>query len=134
MAVRVTRVGLICLGVLASLPSALLLGCQGSGTTRHDIAAARLETMLSDGQPLLLIDVRTSEEFGAGHLPGAVNHPVETIVLWWTELDPDQRVVCYCQAGSRSQRAADYLVGKGFSNVSNLLDGVDGWPGTVETD
>jgi rhodanese-related sulfurtransferase len=134
MSVRVLVVGLVCLCVLASLSSGLLVGCQGSGPTRNDIAAAQLETMLSDGQPLLLIDVRTSDEFSPGHIPGAVNQPVETIVQWYGALDPSQRTVCYCKAGSRSRRAADYLVSKGFSNVSNLLGGFDGWPGAVETD
>lgn len=114
------------------LPLLTFAGCPSSEGALRDIDAATLETMRADGQPLLLLDVRTSEEFAAGRIPGAENRPVETIVDWWSDLDPAQRTVCYCKGGTRSRRAGEFLVSKGFTDVSNLLGGFDAWPGDTE--
>jgi len=87
---------------------------------------------MDDGQPLLLVDVRTPTEFAGGHIPGAVNHPVADVAQWSQTLGTQQRVCCVCQAGGRSQTAADYLVDHGFRYVYNLLGGMDQWTGPTE--
>ncbi len=68
-----------------------------------------------------LVDVRTREEFAAGHLPGAVNIPVQELDRRMAELEPKgEPVVLYCRSGNRSGRAARMLKGAGYSAVHDL--------------
>jgi phage shock protein E len=123
------------------LGAAVLAGCGGSGVcatcnppsnARQDITAAQLQAMMGDGQPLLILDVRTAQEYAAGHIPGAVNAPLDQLDVWAGTLDGSLRTVCVCASGGRSQQAADQLVGRGFTDVYNLLGGTYGWPGPLE--
>lgn len=67
-----------------------------------------------------LVDVRTPEEFASGHLPGAINLPVQDLPERAAEIGPvTQRVVVYCRSGSRSARAARLLKEAGFTAVLN---------------
>ncbi len=70
----------------------------------------------------LLLDVRTAEEFEAGHISGAVNAPVQDLALLIPNLPAkkDQDVVVYCQSGSRSANAASMLRSAGFTKVHDL--------------
>ena len=68
-----------------------------------------------------LLDVRSPEEYAGGHLPGAVNIPVQELDRRMDEVGPrDGEVVLYCRSGSRSGRAAEMLRKQGFSKVHNL--------------
>ncbi len=118
---------------------AAVAGCGGSGcpscpsAERQDISAAELQTMMNDGQPLVLVDVRTLSEFEAGHIPGSVNLPLSDIETWAETLNQQTRTCCICGSGNRSRTAADALIAKGFPRVYNLLGGMNGWPGDIET-
>jgi phage shock protein E len=69
----------------------------------------------------LLLDVRSEQEFAAGHLPGAVNVPVSQLAAQLGTLSDRRRpVVVYCASGVRSTRAASVLREAGFSRVLNL--------------
>jgi len=68
-----------------------------------------------------LVDVRTPEEFAGGHLPGAVNIPVQQLSQRMSELDPkDKPIVVYCRSGHRSGQAAALLKGAGHAEVHDL--------------
>ena len=68
-----------------------------------------------------LVDVRTPSEFAAGHIPGAINIPLQQLDSRLTELQPkDTAVVLYCRSGSRSGNAARMLKNAGFAAVHNL--------------
>jgi phage shock protein E len=68
-----------------------------------------------------LVDVRTRGEFAAGHLPGAVNIPVQELDARLNELQPkDGVVVVYCRSGHRSGNAARLLKSAGFPAVHDL--------------
>jgi phage shock protein E len=73
------------------------------------------------GDPLW-IDVRTAEEFGQGHVPGAVNIPYEQIAGRIGEVTDDKEalVYLYCRSGRRSGIAKDALDRAGFSQVVNI--------------
>lgn len=61
----------------------------------------------------VLLDVRTPEEYGAGHLPGAKNIPVQELASRLAELPPRAPVVVYCRSGARSAAAAQLLRARG---------------------
>jgi rhodanese-related sulfurtransferase len=68
----------------------------------------------------LLVDVRTPEEFGSGHLVGARNIPLHELEARKDELPRNTDIVLYCRSGARSSRARAMLRAAGFSRVHNL--------------
>lgn len=75
----------------------------------------------------LLLDVRSPEEFAAGHLDGAVNIPVDALEARLDEVGPKERaVVVYCRSGVRSRRARALLLERGWVKVENL-GGMGNW-------
>lgn len=84
-----------------------------------DVSGAEARQLVQAGARL--VDVRTPAEFAAGHIPGAVNIPVQQIEARMQELDPrDGAVVLYCRSGQRSGSAARILKGAGFTVVHDL--------------
>lgn len=68
-----------------------------------------------------LVDVRSPAEFVSGHIPGAVNMPVNEIGSRFEHLGAkDKPVIVYCASGTRSALARSVLKGKGFAQVFNL--------------
>lgn len=69
----------------------------------------------------LIIDVRTPEEFAAGHLDGAVN--IDATAADFSEriaeLDPKGAYTLYCRSGNRAARAAELMTAAGFTEVRN---------------
>lgn len=70
--------------------------------------------------PHLLLDVRTAEEFAAGHIPGAKNISLQSLDRRLGELPKDQPIIVYCRSGSRSATAAQLLKRQGFEDVRDL--------------
>ena len=80
----------------------------------------------------VLLDVRTPQEFWAGHIPGSSNLPLDCIE--GAELvigEKDRPVYVYCHSGNRSRQAAALLKQLGFTRVKNI-GGIAGWKGEVE--
>ncbi len=74
----------------------------------------------------LVLDVRTSREFQAGHLENAVNIPVDELRSRINELDPKQKIYMYCRIGLRGYIAQRILMQKGFDCL-NLSGGYALW-------
>lgn len=86
---------------------------------RGDVSGSDARALVEAGARL--VDVRTPQEFAAGHLPGAVNIPVEEIQGRTKELaGKDQPIVLYCRSGARSGNAARILKTAGYSKVHDL--------------
>ena len=81
----------------------------------------------------LLLDVRTTEEYANGHIPGAICIPNETIsTIQLKELpDLEQTILVYCRSGNRSRQAADKLVAIGYQNIIEI-GGIQDWEGAIE--
>lgn len=74
-----------------------------------------------------LVDVRTPNEFAAGHLDGAVNIPLQELPKRFHEIGPPATaVVLYCAKGPRSAMAEQFLRQQGFAQVHNL-GGMSAW-------
>jgi sulfur-carrier protein adenylyltransferase/sulfurtransferase len=101
-------------------------------TTPGEIAPAELAGALNRGAPLVVIDVREPYEWQLGRIPTARLIPLATLHAAVPNLDRDASVVVYCHHGSRSAAAARALVAAGFSDVRNLVGGIDRW--SVEVD
>jgi rhodanese-related sulfurtransferase len=75
----------------------------------------------------VLVDVREIEEYEQGHIPGAINIPLNSVPERMEEITKDKPVVLVCARGSRSEMAADFLSGHGYRDLYNLVDGTLGW-------
>ncbi|MBU3645809.1 MAG: rhodanese-like domain-containing protein [Candidatus Nanopelagicaceae bacterium] len=111
--------------VLAALfASALFLtGCSSSGGATNMGAA---DFIAKIGEPgVVIVDVRTPEEFAAGHLQGAVNLDVSaaTFDSQISALDKNVAYAVYCRSGNRSTIAVGKMSDAGFTNLFNFNKG-----------
>ena len=101
-----------------------MAGFVAAGILRGDqpiVHAGKLKSS-ADEKPLFLLDVRSAEEFEAGHIAEAVNIPVEQLRSRLDDLPRDQPIAAYCQVGQRAYLATRMLLQRGF-NVVNLSGG-----------
>lgn len=78
-------------------------------------------------QDHFLVDVRTAPEFRGGHVPGAVNIPLNEIETRVNEIPNDKPVVVICATGNRSMSGAAKIKKAGISKVYNVQGGTMGW-------
>ena len=74
----------------------------------------------------VILDVREDYEWVAGHAEGATHIPLDQLPGHLDELDPDEDLYVICRTGGRSFRAAQWLVGQGYSAL-NVAGGMDQW-------
>lgn len=74
-----------------------------------------------------LVDVRTRSEYAGGHLPQALNIPLNELQNRIDEVPRNKPVVVVCASGNRSQTGSDVLVAAGYGNVYNLEGGTMVW-------
>ena len=79
--------------------------------------------LLEERDKVVLIDVRTEEEFSFGTLPGAVNMPLDDLRNRLQDIPRSVPVVLFCAVGLRGYLAQRILLGAGYDNVRNLLGG-----------
>lgn len=98
---------------------------------RARVREITVEELAREGLPpgAVLVDVRESDEFAAGRLPGAVHASRGVIEQRVGDLAPDAStpIVCYCAGGNRSALAADSLQRMGYTRVISLKEGFRGW-------
>lgn len=68
----------------------------------------------------IVIDVRTPEEYSAGHIEESSNVEWKIISSIIDEVKKDQKIYLYCRSGRRSQNATDILIDLGYEDVTNL--------------
>jgi hydroxyacylglutathione hydrolase len=88
------------------------------------MTAQELRELLGAGEPVCILDVRSSLEFRGGHIPGALHAPGWKILFGLAPLPRDRsaRAVVTCEHGPRAQMARAILATRGYANVA-LLDG-----------
>ena len=80
----------------------------------------------------VIVDVRRQDEYDAGHIPGAILIPNESITTEPPEElpDPDQIILIYCRSGNRSKQAAQKLADMGYTAVYEF-GGIIDWTGEI---
>lgn len=121
--------------VIALLSISVLAACGGDSSSNdknvdtQPVATDVVDNSVTDdsveseaGQEIVLIDVRTMDEFAEGHLEGAINLNVEdgTLEAALAGLDPDASYQVYCRSGRRSAIAYDLMKANGFADVADL--------------
>lgn len=93
------------------------------------ITAAEANARIDSGDEVIILDVRTLDEYNAGHIPNAILIPNETITDKMPALLPDldAEILIYCRSGNRSAQAARKLIQIGYTNVCDF-GGINNWP------
>ncbi len=86
-----------------------------------------LRARLDEGGDLQVIDVRRPAEYGAGHVPGAVNAQLADLDKRSGEFGPARPTAVVCASGYRSSAATSLLARKGFGQLFNVVGGTNGW-------
>lgn len=115
-------------GVTVLLAAVFLLPLKSSAYKQASQETAT--GMMAKNDEHIIVDVRSQEEYDAGHIPGAVLIPNETIGTKRPELLPDldQIILLYCGEGNRSKEAARKLLEMGYKNVFDF-GGINSWMG-----
>jgi rhodanese-related sulfurtransferase len=92
----------------------------------RQLSAPELKTLIDGGAAIELVDVRTQGEREVARIEGArlLDREYHDALL---QLDRNTPIVFHCHHGIRSQQAAEYFRGEGFTNLSNLSGGIDAW-------
>ena len=95
----------------------------------EEVDAARARDLLDAADPPLLVDVREPDEWGEGHIPGAVHVPRGHLESRIEQVVPDRSraLVLYCAVGARSAFAAKSLEELGYESVASLAGGFTDW-------
>jgi phage shock protein E len=93
-----------------------------------EVAQDALIERLDDGATApYVLDVRTVEEYVAGHVPGAVNIPHDQVAARLAEVPKDRDVVLYCRSGRRAQLAGQVLAENGYQQLGHLQGDMLAW-------
>lgn len=105
----------------------MLVGCamQATPLITQDVLLEQIQSHT----PPVIIDVRTPHEFSSGHIPGALNIPIQTFKAQLSQLDPSRNrpIVVYCERGVRARRAEKLLAEAGFTQVFHLEGDLQEW-------
>lgn len=117
LGIALTAFVMALLGACSSGESETGSDAEASGTVEI-IEPADAATKITDG--IIVVDVRTPEEYAAGHVTGALNANLQDATAFedaLADLDPSQPVLVYCRTGNRSATAAEQMVDLGFKTV-----------------
>lgn len=98
----------------------------------HIITVRELKDRLDKGDKVFLLDVREPHEYSLAKIEGSVLIPLGELPSSLEKLDQDAEIVALCKMGMRSADAVMFLLQQGFTNVKNLVGGIDAW--SVEID
>lgn len=96
-----------------------------------DVSVQQAKGMI-DRQEVFILDVRTEEEYAAGHIKGSTllavqDIPKQELAEKLKEIPKDRKILVYCRSGSRSAKASGVLAENGYSQVYNMQGGIMEW-------
>ncbi len=97
-----------------------------------DIEATDLARWCNEGRDIVVLDVRTPQEYQIARIEGAVLIPLQELPDRLNELDTATMIVAQCHGGVRSAQAVHFLRQHGFAKTRNLAGGIDAWSREVD--
>jgi phage shock protein E len=116
---------LLALGACSRLPTAE----EASGTGVYTVTLEQANERLVSVDGLVVLDVRTSNEFAEGHLPGAmqIDFYADDFEAQIAELDRGAAYLIYCAQGGRSGSTGGIMTDLGFTDVADMVAGFPSW-------
>jgi rhodanese-related sulfurtransferase len=117
---------------LSTLLFLLVLAWPSGDAHAHiDVTPQEARELVASDTPPLVIDVREGYEYcdAKGHIPGALNYPLSSGVLYdrYLEIPQDMVLLVVCRSGGRSNAAATFLDSKGYPSVYDMTGGMSSW-------
>ncbi|WP_312812683.1 rhodanese-like domain-containing protein [Sedimentibacter sp.] len=119
--------------IMLLISTIALTGCNISNNidnnTEYKKINAEEAKAIIDSEDVIILDVRTQEEYDSGHIENAVLLPVTEIADKAEEILPDKdaKILIYCRSGNRSATASKDLIRMGYTNVYDF-GGINSWP------
>ena len=117
-----------------------LIGCSSvkqeqNAAAYKQISQEEAKEMMGRDDGHVIVDVRRQDEYDAGHIPGAILIPNESIGCDSPEALPDydQIILVYCRSGNRSRQASEKLAAMGYTNIYEF-GGINTWTGETVTE
>lgn len=94
-------------------------------------SSVEISQLLAGNKSIVVLDVRTPQEFAAGHLKGALNIDIyqQDFYSRIDKLNKKSTYVVYCRTHNRSTATVNYMKQNGFALVYQMMDGFPGWAG-----
>ena len=102
------------------------------GNMGFTITPTELKARLDKGDKLVLLDVREQWEFDLAKLSGSTLIPLGTLPKSLSKLSRESEIIAICHHGMRSADATNLLLQQGYTNVKNLVGGIDAWSAQVD--
>jgi len=97
--------------------------------TKKEVNSKVVSVMLQKDRSLVVLDVRTADEFKEGHIIGALNIDIrrEDAFARIDKLNRNVSYIVYCRTNHRSGMAVDHMMKSGFKKMYQMMDGFPGW-------
>lgn len=99
------------------------------------MTATELQSYLTTETSAVLVDVREAHELSNGVLDGAIHIPMQQVPEVLEQLEPHRSspLVLICRTGNRSGQVGQFLEGIGFTDVINLVGGMNAWAADIDS-
>ena len=92
-----------------------------------DITVEEAKSLVESNVSLIIVDVRTREEYDSGHIEGAILIPVSELEGRINELSKEEELLIYCRTGNRSSNSVNILKANGYTKIFHMNDGIIAW-------
>jgi rhodanese-related sulfurtransferase len=113
--------------VFCIVAAALALSACVSAEEAPKIEPRALHERLEAGDRIVVLDVRTREEFAEGHIPGALNIPHTELGVRLDEVDAEAEVAVHCMVGPRARLGEETLADAGRKGILHIEGGFTAW-------
>ena len=110
----------------------LVLGLSACSMEGYRNVTADEAKELIDKKEVVVLDVRTAEEYQGGHIPNATLIPLQELENRMKELDPSATYLVVCRSGNRSAQASEILTANSFKSIYNMTGGMNTWGYEIE--
>jgi rhodanese-related sulfurtransferase len=122
------------IAALLVLPGLLLVACASTNQQGNKILTEQAFEKKMHHKNTEVLDVRTPEEYQAGHLKNAIllDYNAGVFDTAFQKLDKEKTYLIYCRSGKRSDNAATKMKSAGFKKTYQLKGGITAWKGDIE--
>jgi rhodanese-related sulfurtransferase len=110
----------------------VILSACGIGSEGYRNVTTEEAKQLIDNKEVVVLDVRTPEEYQDGHIPNAILIPLQELENKLNDLDKEEPYLVVCRSGNRSAQASEILTSNSFANIYNMAGGMNDWGFDIE--